>query len=1164
MTDPASIDSQAIDPSACPLRKRRFSPSLRWCLSILTIVTVLPLVGLFGLRGYQDYRASRTAALQRTLEVARGMRQTVEAQLYAYIEGVQVLADTSTLASGDLEGFARRAEAFASRHPGTLLGLIEPTGLIIRVFEAGQPPYRPQGLHTANNGVARAAETHRPAVSDFFVGAYQHRPSFSINVPVERDGQVIYVLSYNPTSRAMQALIANQHLPPDWVVSIFDSADVTVARVPNQDKFVGHHAANLLTARMESGTEGIFPNTTLEGTQVQSAFSHSDTFGWSVAIAVPDAELLAPLWKSLLQTAGLTVIGLLLSGGAAYVLAGRVLGPVQILVRWAATQNPPALPATLGLREADDLAQALQTAAQERQAATDELRTLFDISPVGIVRTDPSGRILDANDAFLRIVGISRNEIPADGLRWASLTPPEWSSKRKAANAELRERGYCDAYEKELLRPDGTRVPVLIANALLDGQKGHTAGFAVDLSRAKQAEAALLASESRAREQLAELGFIYDTTPVGLCVLDQDLRFLRINGRLAEFNGRPAAEHLGRTLREIVPDLADQAETLARRIFETGEPALNLELTGETPAQPGVIRTWIAHWLPYRDAEGQVGRINVVAEEITERKRIETSLVESEARLRLSQEAAGLGAWDWNPVTGALHWTPQQYRLLGLDPATVGPPSFEMWLSVVHPEDRSAIEAVGEAARTGNAPFRAEFRIIPPGGTAERWIHAMGETIKDSAGRPVRILGVNMDITERRRAEDGLRHLAETLEERVRQEMAAREHTQMQLVQAQRMEALGKLAGGIAHDFNNVLQAVSGGLEFIQRRADNASTVERFARLCSDAVKRGSAITNRLLTFARSGTLQAQPIAPRPLLDGLKEMLAPLLGAGITVEVEADPGLPLLLADRDQLETALVNLSLNARDAMPEGGTLRLAASVHAATGALPDNVQIRLDVSDTGVGMDAATLARASEPFYTTKPIGKGTGLGLSMARGFVEQSGGCFSIASSPEQGTTVSLWLPSVEPTVGEADEADLTSSQPIGASGHVLLVDDDVMVATAIQAQLQAKGYVVGYAPDGAAALAEMETQTPDLLLTDFVMPGMNGLDLIHEARRRNPSLPAILLTGYAYANDQLAGVRREQRTTRLLRKPVGGDELARTIAELLQARRDAHEHSIAQA
>ncbi len=1148
--------ARTTDPLGGPIRERRFSPSLRTCLFGLTIVTVLPLVGLFGLKGYQDYRTNRAASLQRTLEVARGMRQSVEAQLCAYIEGTQVLADTSTLADGNMDGFARRAQTFVSHHPGTLLGVIDPSGLILQVFEAGRPVHHPQGLFTTHNGVARAVETRRPAVSDFFVGAYRHQPSFSINVPVERDGKVIYVLSYNPTSRALQALISEQHLPPDWVISIFDSGDVNVARVPNDAKYIGKHAADLLDARLASGSEGVFSHTTPEGTRVQTAFSHTNTFGWSVAIGVPEAELLAPLWQSLVQTAGLGVIALLLSGWAAYVLGRRVLEPVHILVRWATTPNAPKLPASLGLREADDLAQALQTAAQQREAVRDELRTLFDISPVGIVRTDPTGRILEANDAFLRLSGTSRTHAPADGLPWQSLMPPHQDPRQEAAAAEFRERGYCDAYEGELLRPDGTHVPVLTASALLDRQTGHTARFAVDLGRAKRAEAALLASEARAREQLAELAFIYDTAPVGLCVLDRDLRYVRINERLAEIHGQAAIEHLGRTVREIVPGLADQAETLARRILETGAPALGLEFSGETRAQPGVIRTLIEHWLPHRDAEGQIDRINVVAEEITERKRIERALAESEARLRLSQEAAGLGAWDWNRVTGAWHWTPQQFRLLGLDPATAGPPCFTMWLNAVHPDDRAILEAAGKVACAGLAPFAAEFRVNPPESDTERWIHTMGETIRDAAGVPVRVLGVTMDITERRQAENDLRRLAETLEERVGQEMAARENAQMQLVQSQRMEALGKLAGGIAHDFNNVLQAVAGGLEFIQRRTDDAPTVERFATLCSDAVKRGSAITSRLLTFARSGTLQAQPIAPGILLQGLKEMLAPLLGVSITMVVDADPGLPRLLADRDQLETALVNLSLNARDAMPDGGTLRLAASLQPATDTAQSGAFLRLDVSDTGTGMDAATLARASEPFYTTKPIGKGTGLGLSMARGFVEQSGGRFAIDSAPNRGTTVSLWLPGVEADACDLEPLAVARPEPAMASGHVLLVDDDAMVATALAAQLEAKGYIVRPASDAAAALADMELHTPDLLLTDFAMPGMDGLALIQEVRRRHPSLPAILLTGYAYANEQLVTVRREQHTTRLLRKPVLADELAAVIAELLDARRDS--------
>jgi signal transduction histidine kinase/ActR/RegA family two-component response regulator len=426
---------------------------------------------------------------------------------------------------------------------------------------------------------------------------------------------------------------------------------------------------------------------------------------------------------------------------------------------------------------------------------------------------------------------------------------------------------------------------------------------------------------------------------------------------------------------------------------------------------------------------------------------------------------------------------------------------------------------------------------------------------------------------QRQEAMVALQALNDGLEARVRQEIAHRIHAQEKLAQAQRMEALGQLAGGIAHDFNNVLQAVIGGLSLIARRADDPAAVRRLSAMAASAADRGAAITGRLLTFARRGELKAVPIAPAPLLQNMREILAPTLGPGITVKVEADFDLPLLQADKAQLETVLVNLAVNARDAMKAGGVLTLSARVEevsepagrAAQGrgdgsaSLRPGRYIRLEMRDVGSGMDEATLARAAEPFFTTKAPGQGTGLGLAMARGFALQSGGGFAIASKIGRGTCVSLWLPQTRtqdaqmaPADGEAPQAD----RPRGAAGtHILLVDDDAMVREVVASELDARGFRVTTASDGLAALALLDARlTVDVVITDFAMPGMNGLALIEEARRRCPDLPALLLTGYAEASAETTLSAVQDRLTQLVRKPVAGDELAARAAAM--RRKDA--------
>ncbi len=397
-----------------------------------------------------------------------------------------------------------------------------------------------------------------------------------------------------------------------------------------------------------------------------------------------------------------------------------------------------------------------------------------------------------------------------------------------------------------------------------------------------------------------------------------------------------------------------------------------------------------------------------------------------------------------------------------------------------------------------------------------------------------------------------------TAYDRLGEESHERAQAEALLAHAQRMEALGQLAGGIAHDFNNVLQAVIGGLALIQRRPGDAVTVERFARMAGDAAQRGASITGRLLSFARRGALRAELVRTLPLLEGLSEMLAHTLGVGISIRVTVEQGVPALLADKAQLETVLVNLAINARDAMPEGGTLVLAAAPEMVPGttAHPASLALgrylRLSVSDTGTGMSAATLARASEPFFTTKPVGQGTGLGLATARGFAHQSGGGFLIESVQGRGTTVTMWFPEASERAATADPSLPESTAPaLPVAFRVLVVDDDAMVRAVLVDQMEDEGYRVAQAGDGLEALAQLDAGAAvDLLISDFAMPGMNGLTLIQEARRRRPELPVLLLTGYADASVRLAVENAQTGNMALLCKPVSSIALAERVTALL--------------
>ncbi|MGD0105341.1 MAG: ATP-binding protein [Rhodopila sp.] len=387
-------------------------------------------------------------------------------------------------------------------------------------------------------------------------------------------------------------------------------------------------------------------------------------------------------------------------------------------------------------------------------------------------------------------------------------------------------------------------------------------------------------------------------------------------------------------------------------------------------------------------------------------------------------------------------------------------------------------------------------------------------------------------------------------EARIKQEVAAREQAQALSAHAERMTALGELAGGIAHDFNNTLQAIAGNAELIGRRLNRPREVQRLARLVLEAAERGGAISRRLLAFGRRGALCPAPVDPVAMLTGTSELLRRTLGSSIVVHAIAAPDLPWFLADRRQLETVLVNLVSNARDALPDGGDVTLSAASETVTGRdhqppLEPGNYVRLSVADSGTGMDSATLARAAEPFFTTKPMGKGTGLGLSMAKGFAEQSGGALMIASEPRRGTVVTLWLPQTD----KASRREVAVPEEVGNGHHVLVVDDDQLGRDAIVLSLKEAGFIVVGAENGVEALEHIDSGARvDAMVTDFAMPGMNGLDLVSAMQARTPALPSFLLTGHVGDLNAAMGQRDLKGRFTLLQKPIRPGQLARMLAE----------------
>jgi signal transduction histidine kinase/ActR/RegA family two-component response regulator len=366
-----------------------------------------------------------------------------------------------------------------------------------------------------------------------------------------------------------------------------------------------------------------------------------------------------------------------------------------------------------------------------------------------------------------------------------------------------------------------------------------------------------------------------------------------------------------------------------------------------------------------------------------------------------------------------------------------------------------------------------------------------------------------------------LRTLNEELEQRIEERTRERGIALAQLFEAQKMDTIGRLTGGVAHDFNNLLMAVLGSLSLLEKRLPEDAQGRRLLQNAVQGAQRGAALTQRLLAFSRRQELKPESVDFAELVSGMSELLKRALGLAIELSCEFPPDLPPVLVDANQLELALLNVALNARDAMPNGGQVRIAAaheSVSASVGELPlkPGDYVRISVNDTGVGMDDATLAKATDPFFTTKGPGKGTGLGLSMVHGLAAQSGGLLHIDSKPNVGTTVGLWLPRAETTaVSVTRPAERPSVSAPHKPCRVLVVDDDLLVLTGTGALIDDLGHKAIEAHSAVEALTILESgEEVDVVITDHAMPSMTGLQLAERIREKYPSLPIILATGFA--------------------------------------------------
>lgn len=555
---------------------------------------------------------------------------------------------------------------------------------------------------------------------------------------------------------------------------------------------------------------------------------------------------------------------------------------------------------------------------------------------------------------------------------------------------------------------------------------------------------------------------------------------------------------------------------------------------------------WVeAHGRCHFDEAGQPERFSGILVDVTERRRVEE-------RLRIAQSAGGIGTFEHVPGYATAMVSEQFCRLLGLNVADVLPVSTINRL--VKEGCAPLLDMASQPAE--DLPY-TEIAVVRADNGQERWLARRGEAVREVAGGGMRHIGVIYDVTESKRVEDALRHLNDTLEQRVEREIAERLQIEEALRQAQKMEAVGQLTGGIAHDFNNLLTVILGNVDMARTRLDSGSD-ERIERALASAQKgaeRASALTQRLLAFSRRQPLAPKQIAVSRLLQGMAELISRSLGETIVLKTETCDDLWNVEVDPNQLENAILNLAVNGRDAMDGSGTLTLAATnvpsgVALASGIAATRDYIQLSVADTGSGMSDEAITRAFEPFFTTKEVGKGTGLGLSMVYGFVKQSGGDIHIASQVGAGTIIYLYLPRAVAHPLESTPAEIPEAELRDLDETILVVEDDEDVRQFTVDCLNELGYNVLQAAGGPAALMMLRDQRDDveLLVTDVVMPELSGRQLAEAAHQLKPDLPVLYISGYP--RDVILHDGRVKEGVELLSKPFTQQALAAKVRELL--------------
>lgn len=762
----------------------------------------------------------------------------------------------------------------------------------------------------------------------------------------------------------------------------------------------------------------------------------------------------------------------------------------------------------------------------ELRCANEKLRHVLAHSPAVIYRLRIAGTeiiptmVSDNIEAFL---GISPSESARCGWWLESLHPDDRERVLAAASRGMSEGEY--SVEYRIRHSDGSyrwiedNCRVIFA----EGRRPTEAvGVWTDITSRKRLE-----GEIALRQH--QLNSFFTGATAGLFIVDSQLRYIQVNETLAAMNGIPVANHVGRSVSDVLPNFAPTLLPVLQKVLETGVPIKNLELSGEVPSAPGETRFWSDSFFPIIDGNGETAGVGAIVVETTERKRAEKALYESEEKFR--QLAENIEDLFWiasADLSRIIYASPAYEKIWGRPVQTLYQNPNDRSEAIV-PEDRPKVLKAFHQLSNGAPSARVEYRIRAQDGSI-RWILDRGFPIRNEKGEVYRQAGIATDLTEKKKLEQ-------------------------QFLRAQRMESVGTLAGGIAHDLNNALAPILMSIELFRNQftdPDNLALLE----MLSTSAQRGADMVKQLLTFSRGVEGQHARVQLKHLVSEIQRILRQTLPKSIQIRTWVAGDLWPLLGDVTQLHQVLLNLCVNARDAMPHGGDLTITAinvTLDEHFAIMSDEAKagpyVVLSVADNGMGMPPEVRERIFDPFFTTKPLDKGTGLGLATVQGIVKSHGGFISVYTEVGEGTEFKIYLPA-RPTDAPATECEGAAGLPLGKGELILVVDDEEAIRALSKKTLEAFGYKVLCAADGAQAVAlcAQNSGKIDLILSDLAMPIMDGAATIRAVRTLDPKMKIIAASGLDSAE---RGVQPEPcGANAFIHKPFTAEQILKALRQIL--------------